>query len=70
MNEKTNTNHGYESSVRALIARIIEDKQDPDNFIIKVTDKLDNEEKDTFEVSYDYQLKKLFFFIDDSLFCE
>lgn len=50
LNKRTNSNKDYEYAVRGLIARIIADKQDPDNFIIKITDKLDNELKDSFEV--------------------
>ena len=50
LNHKTRTNSQYEAAVRDLITRIIGDKQDPSNFLIKINDKSSDYELDTFQL--------------------
>ncbi len=50
INRKTRINSQYETAVSDLIARIIGDKQDPSNFVIKINDKSSDYELDTFQL--------------------
>ncbi len=50
LNRKTRSNSQYEAAVRDLISRVVGDKQDISNFLIKINEKSSYYQLDTFEL--------------------